>query len=53
MRGETNKTRLEMFMSALGKQVRGAQIEPELLRYPAIDRAAFRAAVIKFCDEYR
>lgn len=28
-----------------------AQIEPQLLRYPAIDPASFRAAVQEFCDE--
>lgn len=28
-----------------------AQIEPQLIRYPAIDPASFRAAVQKFCDE--
>ena len=27
-----------------------AQIEPQLIRYPAIDPAAFRAAVREFCD---
>lgn len=27
------------------------QIEPQLIRYPAIDPATFRAAVQKFCDE--
>jgi len=27
------------------------QIEPQLIRYPAIDPASFRAAVEKFCDE--
>ncbi len=26
------------------------QIEPDLIRYPAIDRAPFRATVIEFCD---
>jgi hypothetical protein len=33
--------------------VRGffAQIEPQLIRYPAIDPASFRAVVQKFCDE--
>jgi len=30
-----------------------AWIEPHLIRYPAIDPAAFRAAVQKFCDENR
>lgn len=29
------------------------QIEPQLIRYPAIDPASFRAAVDKFCDEKR
>jgi hypothetical protein len=28
-----------------------ALIEPQLIRYPAIDPALFRAAVVKFCDE--
>ena len=28
-----------------------AQIEPQLIRYPAIDSASFRSAVMKFCDE--
>ena len=27
------------------------QIEPQLIRYPAIDPASFRAAVMEFCDE--
>jgi hypothetical protein len=27
------------------------QIEPQLIRYPAIDPASFRAAIRKFCDE--
>ena len=27
------------------------QIEPELIRYPAIDAASFRSAVLEFCDE--
>ena len=30
-----------------------AQIEPQLVRYPAIDPASFRGAVQKFCDENR
>lgn len=30
-----------------------AQIEPQLIRYPAIDPATFRAAVEKFCNENR
>ncbi|PZR72003.1 MAG: hypothetical protein DLM73_14315 [Chthoniobacterales bacterium] len=30
-----------------------ALIEPELIRYPAIDPASFRAAVMEFCDENR
>ena len=30
-----------------------AQIEPELIRYPAIDPASFRAAVEQFCNENR
>ena len=30
-----------------------ALIEPELIRYPAIDPASFRAAVMKFCDAHR
>jgi len=29
------------------------QIEPQLIRYPAIDPASFRAAVLEFCDENR
>lgn len=29
------------------------QIEPQLIRYPAIDPASFRAAVHEFCDEHR
>jgi Nucleotidyltransferase of unknown function (DUF6036) len=29
------------------------QIEPQLIRYPAIDPASFRAAVMEFCDEKR
>jgi hypothetical protein len=29
------------------------QIEPELIRYPAIEPAAFRAAVMQFCDDSR
>ena len=33
----------------LGEMFR--QIEPQLIRYPAIDPASFRAAVQKFCDE--
>ena len=28
-----------------------AQIEPELIRYPAIDSASFRTAVLEFCNE--
>lgn len=28
-------------------------IEPQLIRYPAIDPASFRAAVTEFCDEKR
>ena len=28
-------------------------IEPQLIRYPAIDPAAFRAAVTNFCDEHK
>jgi hypothetical protein len=27
------------------------QIEPELIRYPAVDAASFRSAVLDFCDE--
>ena len=27
------------------------QIAPQLIRYPAIDASAFRAAVVEFCDE--
>jgi hypothetical protein len=30
-----------------------AQIEPQLIRYPAIDPASFRAAVEQFCNENR
>ncbi len=30
-----------------------AQIEPQLIRYPAIDPMSFRSAVMKFCDENR
>lgn len=30
-----------------------AQIEPQLIRYPAIDPPSFRAAVQEFCDEPR
>ncbi len=30
-----------------------ALIEPELIRYPAIDPASFRAAVTEFCDQNR
>jgi hypothetical protein len=30
-----------------------AQIEPQLIRYPAIDPATFRAALDRFCDENR
>ena len=30
-----------------------AQIEPQLIRYPAIDPASFRVAVQEFCDENR
>ncbi|MGH7950738.1 MAG: DUF6036 family nucleotidyltransferase [Limisphaerales bacterium] len=29
------------------------QIEPQLIRYPAIDPASFRVVVEKFCDENR
>jgi hypothetical protein len=29
------------------------QIEPQLIRYPAIDPASFRVAVMEFCDESR
>jgi hypothetical protein len=29
------------------------QIEPQLIRYPAIDPGSFRAAVMEFCDENR
>jgi hypothetical protein len=29
------------------------RIEPQLIRYPAIDPAAFRAAVTQFHDENR
>jgi hypothetical protein len=28
-----------------------AQIEPQLIRYPAIDPASFRAAVEEFCND--
>lgn len=28
-----------------------ARIKPQLIRYPAIDQASFRAAVLEFCDE--
>jgi hypothetical protein len=27
-------------------------IEPQLIRYPAIDPAAFRAAIAQFCHEH-
>ena len=30
-----------------------ALIEPQLIRYPAVDPGTFRAAVMKFCDENR
>lgn len=30
-----------------------AQIEPQLIRYPAIAPASFRAAVMEFCDDKR
>lgn len=30
-----------------------AQIEPELIRYPAVDAASFRSAVLEFCNENR
>jgi hypothetical protein len=30
-----------------------AEIEPQLIRYPAIDAASFRAVVMNFCDESR
>lgn len=30
-----------------------AQIEPHLIRYPAVDPASFRAAVMEFCNEQR
>jgi hypothetical protein len=29
------------------------QIEPELIRYPAVDAASFRSAVLEFCNENR
>jgi hypothetical protein len=29
-----------------------AQNEPQLIRYPAIDPASFRAAFLEFCEEY-
>ena len=29
------------------------RIEPQLIRYPAIDPASFQAAVREFCDETR
>ena len=29
------------------------RIQPELIRYPAIDPESFRAAIQEFCDEYR
>ena len=29
------------------------QIEPQLIRYPAIDPASFRTAVAEFCNENR
>jgi len=29
------------------------QIEPELIRYPAVDAASFRSAVLDFCNENR
>ena len=29
------------------------QIEPQLIRYPAVDPASFRTAVQRFCDESR
>jgi len=64
MRSETDRIKLEAFMSALGDRVFGlietgrllelfAQIEPQLIRYPAIDPASFRAAVTAFCHEPR
>lgn len=30
-----------------------AQIEPRLIRYPAVDSRSFRTAVMEFCDEAR
>lgn len=30
-----------------------ARIEPQLIRYPAIDPSSFRAAVMEFCNEIR
>ena len=29
------------------------QIEPELIRYPAVDAVSFRSAVLDFCNENR
>jgi hypothetical protein len=87
VRSEANRSKIEEFMSAVGKRVAGegsiylaggatavlhgwrpmtidvdlkpdpeprgffAQIEPQLIRYPAVDPASFRDVVRKFCDE--
>ncbi len=53
MRLESDKFKIESFMSAMGKRVRDNIIEPQLIRYPSVDPAAFRAAVTEFCNEHR
>ncbi len=35
-----------------GLREKFAAIEPQLIRYPALDAAVFRANVIRFCDEH-
>jgi hypothetical protein len=71
MRSETDKAKLQAFMAALGRRVRGPgriyltggatavlygwrpmtidiDLKPDLIRYPAIDPASFRSAVMDF-----
>ena len=46
------KAMLKDDLIELGKlREKFAQIEPQLIRYPAIDPESFRAVVEKFCDE--
>ena len=40
-------------ITTAGLQEKFASIEPQLIRYPALDADVFRANVMKFCDEYQ